>query len=273
MAEPIEESTEDTPKAAKQVTQRSPFAGCILLIAVACSFLFILVFSFFSLIKQDSEIQQFTTETSKPVPVSNREARADDITALDTRLIEFRNAVIDEGKDGELRLSADDLNLAIAGHDEFVELRETFYVEAIRDGKLVVKVNEALNGAPLSGTSYYLTATITGVPAISDEEVVFDVQTIEVPGKTVPDGFLGNYSPRRIMQRYKEHEVLGPIMQTVYEAKIDGEALVLKAKLPEPETNEGVGEGLMRLIGLIGVFTAGLLLIVFIAVKFGKSSK
>lgn len=263
----------DSIKPAKQVNQRSPFAGCILMIAVACSFLFILVFSFFSLLKQDSAIKEFTNNTSSPVPVSNPEARANDLAALDERLSNFFKTIIEDGKEAEIRLTADDLNLAIGGHHEFNELQETFYVDSFKDGKMIVSINEALNGAPLSGTNYYLTGQLIGIPVISDEEVVFDVQEIKVPGKDVPDGFLGNYSPRRLMQRYKDHEKIGPMMRAIKEVKIEGDTMVVKGGVAAPETNDGVGAGLGKLFGMVGIFTVILLSLVFVALKFGKSSK
>ena len=112
--------------ASEKKAAHSPFAGCTIIIAAAVMMLFLVGFTIWSLFKVDSEISKFTENTQIVTPVLDPTNYEDEFNDLSRRLDGFRAAVL--GKESaELILSAQDLNLCIAAHTQFQELRETFY--------------------------------------------------------------------------------------------------------------------------------------------------
>lgn len=201
---------------------RSPFAGCIIMIAALLVMVFLVVFSVFSLFRQFSEIVKFTGDKPAPVEISQIEDREAALNDLAVRLESFRQKLTGNDE-AELVLTPDEMNLVIAAYEPLKELRGTFRVLSADDeGTLRIAISFPLNGKPrltregedgwITSDPRYLNGTLVARPGLLKREFVLKLDDIEVPGASVPPEFIGQMSPYRIAERYHTHPVLGPAM-------------------------------------------------------------
>ena len=200
---------------------RSPFSGCAIFIVAFLVMVFLIGFSFWTLFRQFDEISKFTAEKPAPVeitPVENREAG---LNTFAERLETFRQQLSTD-QEATLKLTPDDLNLAIAAYEPFKDLRGTFRVLSAENNTLRIAISFPLNGKPrlskegeegwIQSDSRYLNATLVAKPALLKRELVLLIDQIEVPGASVPREFIEQMSPYRITERYLTDPVLGPAM-------------------------------------------------------------
>lgn len=229
---------------------RSPFAGCAILIAALLVMVFLIGFSTVTLFRQFNEIAKFTAEQPAKVAVSPLEGREAELNLLAEKLESFRQNL---GGDAEaaLSLSADEMNLAIAAYEPFKDLRGTFRVTGMEDGRLRAAISFPLNGKPrlaregegglVASDSRYLNGTLVAKPVLLKHEVVLRIEAIEVPGATVPAEFIGQMSPYRITERYLKHPVIGPAMARLTRAGITDGGLLL-ARVPGETPADEIGK-------------------------------
>ena len=223
---------------AGQGTGRNPGAGCIIIVVALLSLSFLVGFGIWNLFKLDKELAKFTEAEAKPTPVPDLEENAAAVNILNSKLETFTT---DQGnkRPATLTVTADEINLALAAFAEFEELRETFSVREIKDGQLFIAISFPLRGNPTKGGEFrYLNGTMVATPELAGGEIILDVARIEVPGKTVPDGFLGQLSPYRVTERYLEDETLGPWMKRLTSLTVeDGKlALTIEPSATPPES-------------------------------------
>ncbi|NIP97068.1 MAG: hypothetical protein GWO24_28000, partial [Akkermansiaceae bacterium] len=95
-----------------------------------------------------------------------------------------------------------------------------------------------------------------------------------MPGKTVPEGFLGQLSPYRVTERYLEDETLGPWMARLTSLAVGDGILTLTVTPGQtPPASELPTLGTTHIVRAVTLF--GVILLVFIsliifAVKRGK---
>ena len=75
---------------------RSPFAGCVILIAAVCVMVFLVGFSIVALFRQFNEIAKFTAEEPVGIEVSAMENKEPELNALAERLESFRQQYPDD---------------------------------------------------------------------------------------------------------------------------------------------------------------------------------
>ena len=263
---------------------RSPFAGCAILITALVVIGFLIGFSVLTLFRQFDEITKFTSDKAVPVELSPIQGNEQKIAQLTTHLEHFRDQ-LQGNETAVLTLSPDDLNLAIAAYEPMKELRGTFRVAAIEGDTMRLAISFPLNGKPrfsktgergwLASDSRFLNATLVAKPVLTKDEIVLALNAIEVPGSTVPEGFLGQMSPYRITERYLKDPVLGPLMAKVTRVELSGGNVVMSripGELPaDTITNEQVDAASRRLFTVLGIaaciFLAFAGLIVFIGVR------
>jgi hypothetical protein len=265
---------------------RSPFAGCAILIAALLVMIFLVVFSTRVLFTQYEEIKRFTAEKPAPVeitPIENREA---ELNPLAERIEAFRSALTGE-EAAELRLTPEEINLAIAAYDPFKDLRGTFRVTSIDDTSLRIAISYGMNGKPrltrdgepgwITSDPRYLNATLVARPALLQREVVLQIDAIEVPGATVPREFIELMSPYRITGRYVTHDAIGPAMARLTSVEVADGAVVLRRTpgvLPANTiTDQAVDSSAKRLFTFLGIAAAGFLLFVAIVLFIGIRAK
>ena len=251
-----------------QATARSPFAGCLILILALALLLFLIGFSAWMPFRQAAEIEKFTQEAPAPLAVEPIEGNEAKVNTLVERMEAFRSDLLgDAAKPARIELDAADLNLAIAAFQPVEELRGSFRVREITKDALVIDICYKLNGrprlakegedGPVTSDPRYLIGTIKGHPQLMRRELVLKVDSLEVPGATVPEGFLNHFSTLRVFEAHLKHPVLGPAMAAMTRAGLEEGKMVL-ARVPgelppETVTEEQFRQGGGRLITWLGV--------------------
>lgn len=243
---------------------RSPFAGCTIVIVAVLVMVFLIGFVIWNLFKLDSEISKFTTGAPEPTPLPDLVANAAAFNDFQSKLELFRNA---HGREevASLKLSPEDINLAIATYDEFKDLRQTFSVTAIEDGKIHAAISFPLRGKPMSEELRYLNGTMVATPELAGDEIILNIETILVPGKEVPDGFIGQMSPYRFTQRYLEHKTLGPWMKRLTNLTVQGELVVLTIT-PAEARAEALPKNLTPFLKRAGLLLGGIVVLFLVLV-------
>ena len=265
---------------------RSPFAGCAILIAAMAVMVFLLVFSTWGLFRQYSEISKFTGAEPAPVELVSLDGRDAEINQLAEKIERFRQ---DLGSDeaASLRLTPADLNLAIAAYEPFSELRHTFHVLEIKDQTLRIAISFRLNGKPrltqpgeagwITTDHRYLNGTLIAKPQLLGREVVLQIESIDVPGATVPREFIGQMSPYRLTERYLTHPQIGPVMAKLTAVELAPEGIVLKrnpGENPADRISEtDVDSATSRLFTWFAIATCGFLVFVGILIFIGLRAK
>lgn len=223
-------------QADKDLSARSPFAGCAILIAAMAVMTFLIGFSVLTLFRQFNEIAKFTSDKPAPVEQTILENKEPDLNSLAERVEKFRQDLAGDSI-ATLALSADDVNLAIASHEAFKELRGTFRVASIEGETIRIAISFPLNGRPrfakkgepgwIASDSRYLNGTLVARPRLMKHEVVLSLDTIEVPGATVPREFIDQMSPYRITERYLANHDIGKAMAKFTRVEVSDGKIVL----------------------------------------------
>lgn len=109
------------------------------------------------------------------------------------RVEAFGAAVKAKSAPAKLELSVADLNHLLSAQEPVNRLKDILKVEEITD-TVKLKVALALNGIPMSGERLFLNGFITARPEVkSDTGLVLLTRSLEVPGKTVSEGFVNSY--------------------------------------------------------------------------------
>ncbi len=228
-----------------QASARSPFAGCAILIAALLVMVFLIVFSVVTLFRQYAEIEKFTAASPAKLETTTLDDREQKLNALAERIERFRQELAGGG-DASLALGAEEMNLAIAAYEPFKDLRGTLHVSEITGETMRLEISFPLNGKPrlaregeggwITSDPRYLNGTLIARPVLLSREPVLRIDTIEVPGATVPREFIEQMSPYRIAERYREHKALGPAMAKLTRVEInDGKLVFSRAAGESPE--------------------------------------
>ncbi len=270
----------------KDDSARSPFAGCAIFITAVAVMAFLVGFSVLTLFRQFNEIARFTDVKPVPVAVTVMDDREPQLNELAERIEKFRQDLAGDST-ASLALTADDMNLAIASHEAFSELRGTFYVTDISAGAMRIAISFPLNGRPrfaksdelgwMASDSRFLNATLIAHPALANKEVVLAIDAIEVPDKIVAQGFIDQMSPYRITERYMLDHDIGKAMAKLTRVEIVGNQVVLTRNPGELAattiTDEQVNSGASRLFKVIGIAACGFLAFAAVIILLGARAK
>jgi hypothetical protein len=190
------------------------------------------------------------------------------------RLEVFRSALSDKDTEAILELDARDLNLTISQFEPLKELRTTFHVDAIQEDHLEISICYQLNGrprlaregeeGPVTADPRYLVGKLKARPVLTKRELVLNVDSLEVPGSEVPEGFMGHFSTLRIFEKSKDHEVIGPVMAQLTGASLKGNKLVLSRIPGAPIPDVVTDEQFQKSGGKIALFLGGAVLLFLI---------
>ena len=262
------------PSGAGSSRAQSPGAGCFIMIVALLSLAFLIGFGIWSLFKQHREISKFTDSSPRELPLPDLESKAEAMIGLNAKLETFRT---DSGNKREavLRLSPEELNLAFAAFEQFKELRGTFRVTRITTQEVHIEIAFKMRGAPTKPDDFrYLNGTMITKPQLTGGEIILVVDRIEVPGKTVPDGFVGVFSPYRPAQVYLEDEVLGPWMKKLTSLTLEDGFVtlaILPAETPPAAEPPDIAfSHVLRASVLFGAILLGFIAIVVMALRRGR---
>ena len=258
------------------VQAQNPGAGCIIMIVALTSLAFLIGFGVWSLFKQHREITKFTGKSPQEIALPDLESNASAMIQLNAALETFRTEAGNK-RAATLRLSPEDINLALAAFEDFGELRRTFSVKKITKDELHIEISFRMRGSPLNSDDYrYLNGTMITQPELSGGEIFFNVDRIEVPGKTVPDGFVGVFSPYRPAQVYLANEEgVGPWMRQLTSLNLEEGFLTLSIEPselpPESEPAEIQFGHILRAVILFTVVVLAFVATAIFAFKKGRA--
>ena len=271
-----------------EATARSPFAGCLIMILAVFILVGVVAFTAWLPFKQAGEMEKFTAPSPAPLPVEPLEGNEAKVKELTARLEKFRDELKgDADKPARLELDAADLNLAIASFEAVKQLRGTFRIREITKDALVIDINYKLNGrprlakdgeeGPLGSDPRYLIGTLKGHPLLARRELALKVDSLEVPGKTVADGFMQHFSTLRLFEASVKDPVLGPAMAAMTRSELEPGKLVLSRipgeAAPEVTSDAAFREGGGRIIKWLGILACVFLAFVGILVFVGLRKK
>lgn len=267
-----------------QATARSPFAGCIILILALLMMVFLIGFTAWMPFRQAAEIEKFTAPAPAPLAVDPIEGNETQVNDLVARLETFRNDLqSDADKPASIELSPADLNLAIAAFSPVEQLRESFRVREISPEALIIDICYKLNGrprlardgedGPFASDPRYLIGTIKGRPQLMRRELVLKVDALDVPGSTVPEGFMNHFSTLRIFEASLKDPLIGPAMAAMTRTRLEDGKMIL-ARIPgevPPDviSDEDFKKGGGRLITWLGIGACGFLAFAVVMVIYG----
>ncbi len=279
-SDPSRENHEDVEEASTRAGSsraQNPGAGCLIMIIALASLSFLVGFGIWSLFKQHREISKFTDSSPRELPLPDLESNAAAVIELNAKLETFRTETGNR-RAASLKLSPEEINLAFAAFEEFEELRGTFSVTKVTEEDLHIDISFKMRGAPTKSDDFrYLNGTMIARPELTGGEIIFVVKEIIVPGKTVPEGFVGVFSPYRPAQVYLENEVLGPWMKKLTSLTLEEGFVALAINPsevpPAAEPPEIEFTHILRACILFGVVLLGFVATVIFAVKRGKARK
>lgn len=270
----------------KEVSEKSPYAGCAILIAALLVMVFLIGFSISVLFRQFNEIAKFTGEKPAPVAIVGIEDREADLNRLAEKLETFRLAVGGE-ESAALELDAEEINLAIAAYEPFRDLRGMLRVAEITPEALRLEISFQLNGRPrlakqgeggwVASDPRYLNGTMVAEPGLLNREIVLQLRGIEVPGKKVAPEFIAQMSPYRIAERYVGKDGIGIVMAELTAVElVEGKVRFVKTAGEIPKdtiTNEQVDAASRKFFSVLGIAASVFLLFVAIVLFFGLRLK
>ena len=270
----------------KGVGDKSPFAGCAILIAAVLVMVFLIGFSISVLFRQFNAIAKFTGEKPAVIELVPIEGREEELNKLAEKIEAFRQAAGDE-ESAELELNAEELNLAIAAYEDFKDLRGTMKVSEITSEAIRMEISFQLNGKPrlskegeggwITSDPRYLNGTIVAEPGLLKREVVLQIRDIEVPGAEVAEQFIAQMSPYRIAERYVGDSGIGAVMPELTNVTLKEGAILFEKKAGEiakdTVTNEQVDAASKRFFTFLGIAASIFLFFVAIVIFVGLRLK
>jgi len=270
----------------KGVGDKSPFAGCAILIAAVLVMVFLIGFSISVLFRQFNAIAKFTGEKPAVIELVPIEGREEELNKLAEKIEAFRQAAGDE-ESAELELNAEELNLAIAAYEDFKDLRGTMKVSEITSEAIRMEISFQLNGKPrlskegeggwITSDPRYLNGTIVAEPGLLKREVVLQIRDIEVPGAEVAEQFIAQMSPYRIAERYVGDSGIGAVMPELTNVTLKEGAILFEKKAGEiakdTVTDEQVDAASKRFFTFLGIAASIFLFFVAIVIFVGLRLK
>ena len=270
----------------KEVGQKSPFAGCAILIAALAVMLFLIGFSVTALFRQFNEIAKFTDERPRVIDVVSLDEKEAELNRLAEKLESFRLAV-DSDESANMELSAEEMNLAIAVYEPFKDLRGMLRVEEISPESIRFEISFQLNGKPriakdgeggmMASDPRYLNAILVAEPGFLQREVILQIRDIRVPGRKVPWEFKEQMSPYRIAERYVGKDGIGTTMAKLTSVEL-GDGFVRFEKkagviAKDTVTDAEVNQAGARLFTVLGIVSSVFLLVAGVVIFFGLRLK
>lgn len=230
--DPAPHASSEEVRLTKEPTSGSnPFYGCAILLIAITTFSFIILWSLYSGLKQSWEIDTFT-ETNAP-PLAAVEVGETQKTSIRTKLDAFAQ-VAKVGKPVTLTLSLEELNavLVLAGESGVADYRGMLRFTGIDAPaqKLKADIRWQMNNLPfVQAAERFLVGQATFKPVIENNALELHIEDLNVPGKTVSEGFLRHLRgwPWLNLAKLKP-EISAPLAKvTKVEFSADGMLLVL----------------------------------------------
>jgi len=206
----------------------SPFYGCAIMIMAAMVFGGIIAWSAYSLFQQDKAIAAFASEQAVKFPPIELSAEAR--TALEKKLADF-NA----GLTAEITLSIAELNgiLLIApdtGYGSYTEMLRFERTEPEKN-RLIARVSLPMNHIKFwEDKKRYLNGEAAYEVMVHEAGVDAKVMDVQVPGKTVAQGFIDGLGTWTLLAPYQKIEPSGAALKRVKKASVTAAGVTLSTQ-------------------------------------------
>jgi hypothetical protein len=210
----------------------NPFYGCAIMLMAAAIFFGIIGWSAYSLITQDKEIAKITVD--QPVKLPPVEVTPEKRAALEKRLGEFATAA-KNNQPAEIALSIEDLNIIVAiapdtgygSYADLVRITSTWPEKNAIRGEVCLPLN---NMKFWEDKKRYLIGEITFFMHIHEEGLDAKVVDVKVPGKEVPDGFIGGMEIWPWIAPYRKVDSIAPVLKGIRKVQVTAEGLTLNTR-------------------------------------------
>ncbi len=207
---------------------RGPLPGCIIVGVCVTIFASLIVFSFWTGIRQSQAIDAFTDNEPARLPVARIQDEA--VAAeLDAGIATLAQASR-QGTVTDLLIDSDGLNHLIATRSELAEMRGRLRVREIAGGAITCEISFPINRLPWQEGRRYLNGQLTLIPELADGEPLFRVTGIEVPGRDVPDWFQDQISFYHLMETFVLDETFQPYLRQLAAFRLEEDRLLIRTK-------------------------------------------
>ncbi|MGI8602368.1 MAG: hypothetical protein ACR2OZ_05150 [Verrucomicrobiales bacterium] len=175
-------------------------------------------------------------------------AAPSEIAALQEKLDQFAKNV-DAGEGPSLSLSTEELNTMLAGFPRFESVKPVFLLQKISSERMSAQVSLPMNSMP--GRRAFLNGTIHFQPVATREVGLhMRAESIEVPGKTVPQGFLEIYQrgviPGKtfgflddmLVRNFRADKAVGRYLRQIEAVSLSEDAVTVRASPGTPPKDE-----------------------------------
>lgn len=191
-----------------------------------------LLWSGYTLVKQSREIDTFTADA--PEAIIPADATGAERDALVAKLTALKNAVTAR-EPLEISLDTGELNTLLS-LQPFSEVRGLIRADKIEGGLIHARISFILNALP-PGSVRYLNGTLLCKPAVNaGAGLVMHTEDIQVPGKTVAEGFLRRYRQdgyldTMLVQEFRDDDQNGAIaavLKAITAVEIAGDRVLIR---------------------------------------------
>lgn len=217
------------------VSASNPFYGCAILIIAALTFGGIVGWMLYSGYKQDREIAGFTVHDAPPL--ASAQLSDTDRAEIQGKLDAFTE-VAKNGKPVTLLLSVEEMNkvIALAGEKKIgdYDYRGIIHITSLdaKTGRMRADIRWQMNNLPLSkAPDRFLVGSAVFLPKVENGSFDIYLESVDVPGKTVSPGFVGQLQTIPWLAVMKNNKEVAEVLKrvTAVEFVEDSSALVLKA--------------------------------------------
>lgn len=202
--------------------------GCVIMMAAAGMFGFILWWGWYSLNTMDREIAAVAQDKPAVLPAIMP------VADLQKRVADFA-AAAKAGPKASLKLSSADLNALIllapdAGNGSY---KEMLRVKGFDTAKALIITDASLpmNTAKFwEGTKRYLVGEIDFAIEMTAVGLDAKVTAVRVPSKTVPAEMVKGMQMYGYLGPWQEHPEIGPVLKAIKAAKVESDGIVLEVE-------------------------------------------
>ena len=212
----------------------SPFAGCAIFIIAGVLAIGMITFTFWMGTRVESTIEGFTQEKPKTIEQTDITGKESQQVSLKNKLMGFRHQIETE-KTGDITLTVEDINLAIATFEILKPQRGSLHVTSISADGIRAEISNPINSKMSNiiskeKTFRHLNGTIFIQPELVEGAVFPRITTITPDGGgSVPDEFRQQIS-KTLLAPFKDDKEIGPLFTKLSSVEIKDNTILLKTE-------------------------------------------
>ena len=216
-----------------------PKFGCVAVILLGAFFIGILIAAILIGSQMAQDIESFTDEAQKEVPVERGSAQ--ELAGIRSRILAFiDNLGSSPHTPAELKLSIRDLNILVANDGYLGDLRGTIYFRKF----LAPDILQTERSRPMARIKFwkprrYLNAQMDYRLVAQEGNISLFAEAIRMEGRETPDYVLQKFKSQDMLDPYKNDESFLEILKMLKDARIEGDSVILSNTSPRPLPGTG----------------------------------